>query len=52
VVFVSGVENPPNELLEKQRNEWLDRRTPGTSIGADQELATVGQIHGTKDGDR
>jgi hypothetical protein len=47
--LTAGVKNPPNELLEKQRNEWLDRRTPSTSIGIDQELEAVDQIHRTKD---
>jgi hypothetical protein len=37
----AGTENPPNKLLEKQRNEWMDRRAASATIGVDQELETV-----------
>jgi len=45
-------ENPPNELLEKQRNEWMDRRAASAAVAVNQELETVGQIHRAKDGNR
>jgi hypothetical protein len=35
--------------MEQQRNEWLDPGTSSTSVGTDQALATVGQIHRAKD---
>ena len=38
-------QNPPNELLEKLRNAWMDRRTPSAAVEADQELETVGAVH-------
>jgi hypothetical protein len=41
-------ENPPNKLLEKQPNEWMDGATAITSVPADQELDAVGAINGAK----
>jgi len=40
-------ENPPNELLEQQR-EWLDRGAQKEAITANQDLETVGEIDGAK----
>ena len=43
----------PNELLENTEHEpdkWLDRGTPEEAIRANQDLETVGEVHGTKNG--
>jgi hypothetical protein len=42
-------ENPPNKLLEQRRNEWLDCGTVSATVRTDQELAPVGEVHGTND---
>ena len=41
--------NSENELLEQKDGEGLDTRTTGTTGKADPEMATVGEIDGTKD---
>lgn len=43
-------ENVQSKLLEHQHGERLDTRTTGATIAANQDLATVGEIHGTEDG--
>jgi len=40
-------ENPPNELLEQQR-EWLDRRKAKEAIGDDSPVEAVGKIDGAE----
>ena len=42
-------ENRPNELLEATHGERLDARAAGSAIGANQEVAAVGSLDGTKD---
>jgi hypothetical protein len=38
---VKEISNQPNELLENQKNEWLDRGTKSTASGINQNMATV-----------
>lgn len=38
-------QNPQNELLEAQTNEWLDNGTATTTSGADKAMATVATQH-------
>ena len=45
-------QNPPNKLLEQQRNESLDARPTEATIGTDSGLEAVGAVHRTKDSDR
>jgi hypothetical protein len=40
-------ENPPNKLLEQQHGERLEPGTVQAAGGADQALATVGEVNGT-----
>ncbi|MCA1563247.1 MAG: hypothetical protein LC804_24345, partial [Acidobacteria bacterium] len=42
-------ENTPNELLEEKPHERLDTRTPGSTIGSDPAMATVGAINRAED---
>jgi hypothetical protein len=46
----AAAENPPNKLLEKQRNEWMDRPTASAAVAVDQELETVGAVNGAANG--
>jgi len=39
---VRDSENRPNELLEQQRNEWLDSGAAQTTVGADSEFGARG----------
>lgn len=39
---------PSNELLEHEHEQRLDTGTPGTAIGADKELETVGEVDRSK----
>lgn len=41
-------ENPPNELLEKKPNEWMDQRAKLEAVEANQTLETVAAIDGAK----
>jgi hypothetical protein len=41
--------NPSNELLECNDGERVDSRATGAASGANQELATVGALDGSKD---
>jgi hypothetical protein len=42
-------ENQPNELLEQQRNAWLDTRATHRAAGSNSSVEAVGAIYGTKD---
>ena len=44
---VTPTENPPNILLEQQRNEWMEQRAAQTAVGADSEMAAVGAVNGS-----
>ncbi len=48
----SGPENATvqNKLLDQNDGERLDCRETGASVGADQGMATVEEIHGSEDG--
>lgn len=41
-----------NELLEKQKDEWLDSGTKGTTSGINQDMATVEALDRCEDGRR
>jgi len=49
---VAPTENPPNKLLEQQRNEWMDARASSAAINADPAMAPVGAVDGAADGRR
>ena len=46
------IESQQTKLLEAEHGQRLDTGAASTASGADQELATVGAIDGTKDGAR
>jgi hypothetical protein len=41
----AATEKPPNKLLEKQRNEWMERGAASTSVPVDPEMEAVGAVH-------
>ena len=45
-------QNPQNKLMEHKNGEWLDPGATGTTSGADPEMATVGEVDGTKNRSR
>jgi hypothetical protein len=47
---VRPVEKQRNELLEQQRNEWLDAGTARAAASSNSALEAVGAVNGTRGG--